>query len=71
LWLVGIRGWVFRFQVFSVKIVVLWQIIISFHPFAVLEMVFSRVFVIGWKILATEILSARKTAFKGKVKLSV
>jgi len=31
----------------------------------------SRVFVIDWKILATEILSARKTAFKGKAKLSV
>jgi len=41
------------------------------YPFAVLEMGPSRVFVIGWKILATEILSTRKTAFKDKVKLSV
>jgi len=41
------------------------------YLFAVLEMGLSRVFVIDWKILATESLSVRKTAFKGKAKLSV
>ncbi|MCK5679731.1 hypothetical protein KAI46_02855 [bacterium] len=42
----------------------------SFYPFVVSEGVVFRFFVVDWHILATEILSAQKAAFKGKVSLS-
>jgi len=59
------------FRIFQLKLSLFGKKSSFSYPFAVLEMGLSRFFVVDWTILATEILSARKTAFKGKAKLSV